>query len=236
MIASFVTTDLGRGASSRASASPTSRRTWWRARAWCAPSRRRRSSSSMTRARQRHHRPSPALAAPACSASSSAPASPRGRGGLRRLRRRDHRLPRPRRRSGTSWPRTCRRAICAPSAWPSGWPPTPTVLLLDEPFAGMNHDETMRMVDLVRGVRDARRHRASRRARHAGGDEDLRPDRGASTSARRSPRARPPRSRPDPKVIEAYLGSEDDGDRAVSHDAACSPSTTSSSTTTTSTR
>ena len=30
----------------------------------------------------------------------------------------------------------------------------PTVLLLDEPFAGMNHDETMRTVDLVRGVRD----------------------------------------------------------------------------------
>ncbi|MEZ5826127.1 MAG: ABC transporter ATP-binding protein [Geminicoccaceae bacterium] len=30
----------------------------------------------------------------------------------------------------------------------------PTVLLLDEPFAGMNHDETMRMVELVRGVRD----------------------------------------------------------------------------------
>ncbi len=30
----------------------------------------------------------------------------------------------------------------------------PTVLLLDEPFAGMNHDETMRMVGLVRGVRD----------------------------------------------------------------------------------
>lgn len=32
----------------------------------------------------------------------------------------------------------------------------PTVLLLDEPFAGMNHDETMRMVDLVRKVRDDR--------------------------------------------------------------------------------
>jgi branched-chain amino acid transport system ATP-binding protein len=32
----------------------------------------------------------------------------------------------------------------------------PKVLLLDEPFAGMNHDETMRMVDLVRKVRDAR--------------------------------------------------------------------------------
>ncbi len=32
----------------------------------------------------------------------------------------------------------------------------PKVLLLDEPFAGMNHDETMRMVQLVRSVRDER--------------------------------------------------------------------------------
>lgn len=32
----------------------------------------------------------------------------------------------------------------------------PKVLLLDEPFAGMNHDETMKMVDLVRKVRDER--------------------------------------------------------------------------------
>ena len=30
----------------------------------------------------------------------------------------------------------------------------PAILLLDEPFAGMNHDETMRTVELVRGVRD----------------------------------------------------------------------------------
>ena len=30
----------------------------------------------------------------------------------------------------------------------------PAVLLMDEPFAGMNHDETMRTVELVRGVRD----------------------------------------------------------------------------------
>ncbi|RUV62303.1 ABC transporter ATP-binding protein, partial [Mesorhizobium sp. M5C.F.Ca.IN.020.14.1.1] len=28
-----------------------------------------------------------------------------------------------------------------------------TVLLLDEPFAGMNHDETVRAVEMVRGVR-----------------------------------------------------------------------------------
>ena len=30
----------------------------------------------------------------------------------------------------------------------------PVVLLLDEPFAGMNHDETMNMVSLVKSVRD----------------------------------------------------------------------------------
>jgi branched-chain amino acid transport system ATP-binding protein len=32
----------------------------------------------------------------------------------------------------------------------------PTVLLLDEPFAGMNHDETMHMVQLVRKLREER--------------------------------------------------------------------------------
>ena len=32
----------------------------------------------------------------------------------------------------------------------------PRLLLLDEPFAGMNHDETMHMVDLVRRLRDER--------------------------------------------------------------------------------
>ena len=32
----------------------------------------------------------------------------------------------------------------------------PSVLLLDEPFAGMNHDETMHMVTLVRRLRDER--------------------------------------------------------------------------------
>jgi branched-chain amino acid transport system ATP-binding protein len=30
----------------------------------------------------------------------------------------------------------------------------PKILLLDEPFAGMNHDETMRTVELISGVRD----------------------------------------------------------------------------------
>ena len=31
---------------------------------------------------------------------------------------------------------------------------SPKILLLDEPFAGMNHDETMHMVGLVKGLRD----------------------------------------------------------------------------------
>ena len=30
----------------------------------------------------------------------------------------------------------------------------PSILLLDEPFAGMNHDETMRAVDMVRSLRE----------------------------------------------------------------------------------
>ncbi|MEZ4607401.1 MAG: ABC transporter ATP-binding protein [Deinococcales bacterium] len=30
----------------------------------------------------------------------------------------------------------------------------PALILLDEPFAGMNHDETMKAVEMVRGVRD----------------------------------------------------------------------------------
>jgi len=36
----------------------------------------------------------------------------------------------------------------------SGLSTDPTVLLLDEPFAGMNHDETMRAVEMIRSVRD----------------------------------------------------------------------------------
>ena len=86
----------------------------------------------------------------------------------------------------------------------------PKVLLLDEPFAGMNHEETMQAVDLVRGVARPRRHRPAGRARHAGGDADLRPHRRAQFRRRRSPRARRPRSSSNEKVIEAYLGIEDE--------------------------
>ena len=70
----------------------------------------------------------------------------------------------------------------------------PKVLLLDEPFAGMNPEETDRAVTMVQGIRAARHHRAPGRARHVGGDADQRPDRGDLASAPRSPRARRPRS------------------------------------------
>ena len=47
-----------------------------------------------------------------------------------------------------------RTVICAPWALPSVWRPIRKYLLLDEPFAGMNHDETVRAVQMVREVRD----------------------------------------------------------------------------------
>ena len=78
------------------------------------------------RARQRHRR-----------ASSAQPRQPprllsRHRRGpatdeteFAQVRRRDPRIPRPRRACATSRPRACRRGICARSASPSGSPPTP---------------------------------------------------------------------------------------------------------------
>ena len=40
----------------------------------------------------------------------------------------------------------------APDAWRWRSPPSPTVLLLDEPAAGLSHEESMRMMDLVSTV------------------------------------------------------------------------------------
>ncbi len=85
----------------------------------------------------------------------------------------------------------------------------PKILLLDEPFAGMNHDETMRTVELVRGVRD-------RGVTVLLVEHDMPAVMNISDRivvinfGEKIAEGTPSEIQENEKVIEAYLGSEDD--------------------------
>ena len=82
----------------------------------------------------------------------------------------------------------------------------PALLLLDEPVAGMNSEETERMAGALLEIRDepANPGRAGR-ARHGHGDEHRRPHHRARLRPRIA-EGTPQETQADPEVIRAYLG------------------------------
>ncbi len=86
----------------------------------------------------------------------------------------------------------------------------PEILLLDEPFAGMNHDETMHMVDLVRNVQKERGVTIMLVEHDMPAVMKISDRIVVINFGEKIAEGTPAEIRNNEKVIEAYLGSEDD--------------------------
>jgi branched-chain amino acid transport system ATP-binding protein len=85
----------------------------------------------------------------------------------------------------------------------------PQVILLDEPFAGMNHDETMKMVGLVRRLRDERGVTVLLVEHDMPAVMKISDRIVCINFGQKIAEGTPQEIRENEKVIEAYLGSED---------------------------